>query len=317
MSGAFISFRLSLDNIDFANITEAERKALFKKGKTFRSPDGTKIILKDGTNKMIADSLGKAINETRYHFLQQTTQGVFIAGTTDKKWGVFDKNLAPLLECKYDDLFRLLDPEFGWLIQEEGKWGRLDRNLKTVFAPKYDDILCFNDSIYMARIGEEQILLNHKGKELRNFGKVCFSSRGGKAKFQPIFIKQDEKIGLYTMEGKEILSPVYDQIKMNRTTNRGGWIELSKGQKKGICNLEGKIIAPLEYNRIHFIQHGYNDNPTIMTARKDKLLHLYIDDQATEWIAQSFNRIYFIPNRGELLIIKKEGKYGLLNINSG
>lgn len=189
-----------------------------------------------------------------------------------------------------------------WIYKKNGKIGLMDCNFKPVTAAIYDQVQHPYGDFHVLRRGNKWGLFSPQGKvildciyksiefEQPNYwrmttfdGKIGIIDNKGQ-EIVPCIYKEvyrranwlartaTRKWGCYSMDGRELFSPIYDSIEY--PVNTQNVFYLHKGQKKGIFNIiSGKVIAPAEYSDIHQI----DSRSLKFVCTKANYFHVYND----------------------------------------
>lgn len=201
-------------------------------------------------------------------------------------------------------------------INKNNKWGVIDNNGKTIIEPIYNDaIIIPNDKkaificIYNANYEEETYgtkVLDAKGKEIfTEYNKVQALENYDKNnnvwyENNVLLIEKNGKYGLINFDGKEILTPEYENI----YTLKG--IENSlitvKNEKLGLVDALGHEVIPNNYQEIKSLG---SDTKKYIIKENDKYgIYDVLDCKYQEILALNNNKIY---------CVKESGKYKVIN----
>lgn len=110
------------------------------------------------------------------------------------------------------------------------------------------------------------------------------------------------KTGLYDVNKRKLAIPFeYDEIDLTYP----GYYRVRKSDRKGIADSTGKVVIPLIYEHIGVTSGGIN-------AYADSKYTIY--DQKMRLLSETkFDGIMYSGQKG--IIVKKEGKYGLMSID--
>ncbi len=116
-----------------------------------------------------------------------------------------------------------------------------------------------------------------------------------------IFQNDDGQVGLYTIDGKEVLPIEFDNIRYNEYT--GGLFEVEKGKKKAYYDKSGKIVCDGMYKYVSDVVDDMfycqkDDKYIVYSVEGNKISNTYFDK-----IDERVNG---------LITVKKEGKWGVL-----
>jgi len=94
-----------------------------------------------------------------------------------------------------------------------------------------------------------------------------------------------KKIGLIDSSGKEILTPIYDQV-----SDRDNFIIVKKNKKTGMFNYKGQNLIPIVYDEIETEQDGY----IYLTQNKKKGLARYRNNRLEIKLKPQYDEISYI-----------------------
>ena len=127
-------------------------------------------------------------------------------------------------------------------------------------------------------------------------------------------VTKDNKLGLYTDEGKQILAPIYQRIKpTDKYSEDEKRYFIVKNNKYGICNSDGDFIIEPQYDDITYNSNDYfvmmKDNaPEYLFNTENIIKGVTIDNREPIEIQEGLATIlYYNYKRGDL--------WGLLNRN--
>ena len=243
-----------------------------------------------------------------------------------------------------------------YAIYENGKWGVIDTKQNIIIEPTYDEMIivpehskpvfiCTINTNYEENTYETKVL-NNKNEELfTNYNKVEVIYNNDKSnnlwyEENVLKVQKDGKYGLINLEGKEMLSCEYDEIKPIIGT-RNALITIKDG-KQGLVDNLGNIIIKNEYEQITSVTDKYengfivkaengkygviNYNTTIALETKyDEIRNVYgsncyvvkendklkiVDTNGSTYLEGAFEDVKQINTSN--VVIKKNGKYGVI-----
>jgi hypothetical protein len=126
----------------------------------------------------------------------------------------------------------------------KGKWGYINKQEKLVVQPYYDEALPFRNGLAPVRTGNKWNLVNKEGRKQSSQGydKII------EGPYEKWILIINEKKGLASASGKEILGPKYEKI--NDLGN--GLIQVWKNGKTGVLDYQENFIIPIEHEHLYF-----------------------------------------------------------------
>ena len=198
-------------------------------------------VKKDGKYGFI-DSTGKEVITPVYKFAENFVKG-FSKVTLNEKYGVIDKNgkfVIPLTDY-YISGFN----GTAAVISKDYIYGLMGEGGKIILPPKYKSLSIMNSSFFIAAEGNKTnsfMLLNSKGEVVSKSYDLIYPLDSGFARIQI-----NSKWGYIDSTGKEIVPPVYDDI---RNIKPDGSACFFKNQKWGIINGRGEIVKEPVYDNV-------------------------------------------------------------------
>lgn len=213
-------------------------------------------------------------------------------------------------------------------IYENGKWGVIDTKQNIIIKPTYDEMIIVpNNSkpIFVCTINAnyetgtfETKVLNENGKELyTNYDKVEVLYNNDKQnnlwyEADILKVQKQGKYGLIDLTGKELVTPIYDEIKS--LIGIKNIVITIKDGKKGIINNIGATIAPNEYEEVSALGEKY-ENGFIVKTKEGKYGVISSNGQKVldakyDEIKNIYgNNMYVVKEGTKLKIIDKEKTY--------
>ncbi len=203
------------------------------------------------------------------------------------------------------------------LVKDEDKYGLIDAEGNIVLPIEYDKFYPTNSY--------NEIKRENKWGIIDSSGKIClptiwdrvytlgFGSRGN------IVVISGRKVGLYNAEtGKEIIPVIMDEIKTLYASGlnvfmREHFVVVSKGGKRGVFDLEGKEIIPIKYKVIDAAEYAYGCFRIKTFVGDFDCKYEYFTHEGILAFPLSDGLEYEKTPR-ELACVKKNGKYGFINI---
>jgi hypothetical protein len=216
--------------------------------------------------------------------------------------GHINNNFELTIQCLYQNI-GFLSNEYNYRkVKKNNLFGLLNEKNIEVIECKYDEIKIFNSShIVIEKNGfygiidfNENIIIEAEFDEIIFIKGSLFGAR----------IKNSWSI--YNL-AKELISKYkYQKIKKNTE----GYIPVRRNKKWGFVNEKGVEEILCEYNEVTNFFNGFafvktNEQWEVINYKNEKIKNLIIDEFQDLWENPDF--------RNELLVIKKDNKYGLLD----
>ena len=215
------------------------------------------------------------------------------------------------------------------ILQEAGKEGVIDTKGNVVIDPDYTQIIVpdLAKDVFCAYDEEKNIkVLNSKKEnifnEYDNLEPVEGNRKDTENQYRPVLrFKKDDKYGLINLDGKEIVKPIYDEIKA--VDNDFNNYKVKKDGKYGLVDNSGNIILKEEYTEIKSnnksmwedknVQNGYKiikmgaNGPIEGFATKKGKIIVPVKYESVE--KQE------IPSEDYFVAVQEQGKKGLYKNN--
>lgn len=176
-------------------------------------------------------------------------------------YGIIDLSGKKITEAIYEEISGL-DYKEGYLkVKENGLYGIINIKGTTIIKPEYENITA--DGYYSkdTKYSKAGFILRTKTDNGYKFG---YATYNGKVVLEPIYnevnriteIEDDKNVyllsstnGKYglTKNEKQIIENEYEDIVYDKTSNL---LIVNKDEIKGVYNIEGKIIIPIDYTSI-------------------------------------------------------------------
>lgn len=262
---------------------------------------GTSMVVKDKKVGVI-DKDGNSIIPLIYDKMLQLTPNIFIV----KKDGMFilidigNKQLIPEFydEISADFLGRII-------VKKNGKYGLINLQGKTLIPLIYDEI--------PEKLGQDLYLVKLNGF----FGAVDINNkiilepiyeRINKSFSSHLFIRKDNKWGAYSIDDSTFIETKYYDIS---TIYDNFFLVHDFNGKKGIIDITGKIIIPIEYDYLEVYLDKEEGIETYIAEKNNK--YGLLDTKGNiiaDFIYDSLS--IFLHSAGALLYFSN-GSYGLIN----
>ena len=223
-------------------------------------------------------------------------------------------------------------------VKVDGKYGVVDKSGNIIIEPNYNIIQIPNPSkpvfVCMSNYNTETKeyetkVLNEKREQIitgySNVQAIPTDTTADGVPFENTVLKykKDGKLGLISIDGKEITKPIYDEIEA--VTYKEGMLLVKQGTKYGIININGVEVIKTEYDNIS-VDNYYDTNTKyqrtgfITCKIKDEgYRYGYIDYKGKVILDNSYTqieRVTEIENEKDVYIVAyKDGQAGLLKNN--
>jgi hypothetical protein len=292
----------------------------------------TNVIVKKNGKWAVFDNTGKQITDFIYDSFKR-------ANITDFSKDVFQRDESTLFENgaalatkkgKYEflnsdgktlfsnlkiDSASVFDTFQNAIIKSNGKYGilKIDGTFKVPL--EYDFIEYFDDNhayseYYNARKGKIYTIFN---RDLKKLGETYEPVYNDFSTNTPtlIFKNLNNKYGMLASNGDLLIPFEFDELNKIKSYD---FFEVSKRSKFGIVDENGKTLIPLKYNRIYPLYDQFDD---IEVRNKSFFI---VDDNSiidinNNIIISGFNSIIPIFENRNILIVSKNKKFGIIDIN--
>lgn len=209
------------------------------------------FVIYSGKFAGVCDSNGvEIIKPTQYSKIQYDSDGnlyvVFIEGNA----GICKANGKEIYHpSEYSDMDYSRELDMYW-VKKGSNWGVLNNQFDVVVPPNYTKALYDKADNYFEVYDGDRVGIYKNGKEIISPSK--YTSIGFDSKNQYYRVHINDEDGICLSSGVEIIAPQYSYIDFD-TANRVFIVkkgESFKGEKYGVINMEGKIIANVDYNWI-------------------------------------------------------------------
>jgi len=201
-------------------------------------------------------------------------------------------------------------------VKYRGKWGAIDINGNLVVPVKYDGVSAFKYGHAVVHSNGMAGLVNAQGEVVipiqfdRDMGVTPYDGYS--------VVKKNNKYGVYTNKGKEIVYPYYDYI----WEFTEGVAEVQKYGKRGYIDLSGDEIVPTEFEDVRPFKDGLA-RVMIYEETKDGVVKKFgfYNDKGREVVPVVYDDAHEHYNEG-LVGVKKGDSWGFLDttgksLNSG
>lgn len=246
-----------------------------------------------------------------------------------------------------------------YTIYENNKWGVIDTNQKVIIEPSYDEMIiipdnskpifiCMENVNYETNTFETKVYNEKKQELFKDYNTVEVIYNNDKSnnlwyEANILKVQKDGKYGLINLDGKELLSCSYDNIKPIQGT-KNVYITVKEG-KEGVVDNIGNVIIENSYNEITSLTNKYEDGFIVkaedgkygvidankkvaLETRYDEIKNVYgnncyvvkengkqkiVNSEGTTYLEDSFEEVKQINSNN--VIIKKGEKYGVVTLS--
>lgn len=252
------------------------------------------IIEKDGKKGLVSNEGTQIIapEYTEIKPLGEEYKTGYIVTNQEGKSGIINYTKEVILECNYDEIKNNQSTQ-NFIVKQDGKWKVINKEKQIILDNNFDDIKSVDDEF--------------------------------------IVVQKNKKCGVYTINGEEKISPIYNNLKHAF----GEYFIAQKDKNYGIIKLDNQTILDFGYSTI-----DYNEKANLIQASKDELttqildsnfevkltgilselniekgyMKLRIDDNYKYYnfrFEEKSNKDILETNT--LFLDKKDGKYGYIN----
>lgn len=318
----------------FTNYNLVEPLENYDKNNNIWYEEGVLRVQKNGKYGLI-NFKGKEILSTQYDEIT-TIKGIqnSLIIKKDNQLGLCNNEGKIIIEPKYSKIEALAeDYKLGYIVtNQEKKQGLISIDKKQILEEKYDEIKPITgNSMYVVKENGVLKLIEETGITLieNKFDNVTQINTN-----QVIFTKNN-KMGVMNLEGKELITPQYEEIKY--TT--GEYYIAKKDNKYGIIKENNEIAKPFEYSNISYIKGANFFQLDTQEGVETKILNNNLEEKLVGILSTvNTNKEYIririgdeykyynfkfeektpqeILTQNTLFLSKKEGKYGFIDKNN-
>lgn len=256
------------------------------------------------------------------------------------RWGIADAEGKELIPAEFEELDG--DMHTGYVIAtKQGKKSLLDTELNPVPGGPFDEIGYFNrDGLSIVKLGDTEGIIDQSGEiilqparhSISSYADILFWVRdettgtmdvidrttrsilpqGTSARAASgnliLVITPDNKMGAVHASGLSLLRPVYDEVFFGNSDGEDDHFFMArKGSKWGLLDMQENLVVPFQYDKIALLKKGYatailNGKAGAITDRNKIAVPFIYEETASAF------------NDWHLLRVKKDGKYGFVNI---
>ena len=234
------------------------------------------------------------------------------------KYGIISLNGKKITSAIYESIETLEYKDGILKIQKDGKCGLIDLNGKEIVKPEYNSIA--TDGYYQQDTKYEKAgyIVNIKTEEGYRYGYINYK---GTQTLDTIYtnikriteIKDSSSVYLLTYKngktgiiknGQTILENEYEDIEFDSTNQI---LAVQKNAQKGVYDLSGRMILPIQYDEIFFAGKYIN------CKKDDKLL--VFDASGILQSDDSYKSMVPVNNNKYSITINRDNEYGVIDSN--
>lgn len=254
------------DNYGYARTIKNKKMGLIDKSGNSKLTNIYDDILTIGKNKFIVTENGKKniikdkkkILKREYERLEPVTDKFYIVGNKNQrneiKLGLIysdeNDNIKKVFKEEYDNIIKIIDNFFLCKIDSKIKIMILDDTKEKIkineidIKNKYNKLNYIDSDLMIVEKNKRIGVIDYKETEIVPFGKYD--------KINDFFnghsvIKLGDKYGLINIEGKEIISPKYEYLKISSNDKK---LLFKKNEKYGVIDFNEKIIVEPIYREL-------------------------------------------------------------------
>lgn len=201
---------------------------------------------------------GKIKEKAQFDVFYKSSQGFYYARNDHNNlWGLFDKNLKPIVNCEYNDIY-CQDFKKGCFVQLGKYWGSVDSKGKLMIPIYYKLKKFTSDSLFLGINSDCEELLTIENDTLFSKNDGCIKRHFEYQNKSQVIYEKNGKYGVIDNSGSNILTPDYDEIlttyiRGNETRSLG---YLLKNNNRWSLLLNGKMI----FSSLEFVNPLKNNN---------------------------------------------------------
>lgn len=258
---------------------------------------------KDGGPEGLLDAFGKVIFPIGKYKQYFYSRNYITLTDMDEKKGVATLSGDVIVPCLYEEIY--ID-ENGYIrVKSIGKFGLRNQEGREIIPCKYDEIsmsmLEKGDFCNVKQNGKTGLYHIKRNKELLP---CIFDNISYDEKIACFEVKQNNKYGLYSIDGKEVIPCKYEYLSYQEEIR---FIKVKQSDKYGLCSIEGEVIIPCRYDRIS--DYYYKDSGCFEVERGEG--EGVYDNQGNELLSCIYDNVFI---QGEYITFELNGKEGLYSI---
>ena len=215
--------------------------------------NNSKVALYDSKNKRIIIPFGQYdyYGALGNDLIKNSKKGIIQKGKEISLYGCLDNTGKVIVPCKYNAIETFKNGLSK--IKKDNKYGAINKNGIEVITPVYEEIRRIDPQLIVAKKDGKYGLLNHRGQVVVNFDydKIESNYDENEPAYSDgnngYHTKIGDKCGYLNSKGEQVIPCHYDVIR------RGvDMLFVKENGKWGLFSLEGKQIMPFKYDRIYW-----------------------------------------------------------------
>jgi len=264
-----------------------------------------KICIKQNQKERIFDLRKKTYISEWYDQICSISNG-YARVKNDGKYGIINSEGKETVPCIYEEMELIREDEDFVTIKKDGKYGTIDLCGNPLIPPTYKNNLLFYDGLANIERNGKNGYIDHTGRTIIPFiYDKCHFFHDGYA-----VVVYKGKAQIIDKKGNAVYTNASDYDEIGRPYGCGRLCIARKGNKRGVINIKGDVIAPTIYEEIDL---GYHDDCPIMVCEKGK--YGWIDKTGKSILSCIYDEIYSIGTAKDATFGRKGGKFGLINID--
>ena len=215
-----------------------------------------------------------------------------------------------------------------FVLREDDKFGVMDKQANIVIKPSYENVIIPNPGKPVFICYDENgktLALNEKNEKLytefEQVEPIRLKNILSDLMYEKSILtfKKDGKVGLITLDGKEIVKSIYDEI--TGLPYKEGEVLVKQGDNYGVINKNGAILLEAKYSKISTDEYydeeaGYKKSGYIVEQTTDEgYRYGYIDVNFNQMMNVEYNELSRVTDMEEseniYIIAAKNGQFGL------
>ena len=215
-----------------------------------------------------------------------------------------------------------------FVLRQNDKYGVIDKQANIIIKPEYENVIIPNPekSVFICYDeNEKTTVLNEKSEviysEFEQVEPIRLRNILSDLMYEKSILtfKKDKKVGLITLDGKEIVKPIYDEI--IGLPFKEGEVLVKQGENYGVLNRNGALLLDTQYSKIDIDEYytdeaGYKKSGYIVQQTTNEgYRYGYIDNNFNKMMDIKYNELSRVTeieeNEKIYIIAAQNGKYGI------
>lgn len=270
--------------------------------------DGYRYKVKKGDKWGLKDNKGKELIPTCF---DQVGEHQYISHTRvkiGKQWSIYNwiKDQPCAAEKKYDDIDYFSK---YFVVRDNGKFGLLDINAKEILPFEYDFMspffLKYLNTILVGKDKKVGLLRIDSLDKVHTAVPIEYSDIWVDENNFKLKVRLGDKID-YFFNDQTLFELEYNDVQYYKDINR---VMVKKGNKWGMVTIEGELIIPVAYSKIHVMN---KDQFMVQKGGKWGVLN----GRGQEIIPVAYDEFDYRPKK-QFFFVNKKGKWGIVSLKKG